>query len=149
MKVRGLFLKLILFFVILLVSVLATAGISTYYNQDRIYRGQIEENLENIVEYFSDLMQADGDEFVAYQNLMIECSDDVLFPADFDGDYRPAKRAFYEAFNSRFPGKALGKDIDYMELPKDIKVLYVTYKHEYWTHIFESSTEDFGVDYTY
>ncbi|WP_026651916.1 GGDEF domain-containing protein [Butyrivibrio proteoclasticus] len=141
--------KLMIFFIIMVVSVLLLAGLSTYANQNKIYRGECEQNLQHIVDYFSVLMQADGKEFIAYQDLMIELGGEINIPVDFDGDYHPAKVAFYDAFHSQYPNKTLVTEVDYMQMSRALKILYVTYKHEYWLHIFEEAQDCFDVSYTY
>lgn len=141
--------KLMLFFIIMVLSVLVLTGLSTYANQTKIYRGECEQNLQNSVDYFSVLMESDGNEFIVYQELMLDLGDEINIPVDFNGDYHPAKIAFYDAFNSQYPGKSLGTDVDYMSMSRALKILFVTYKHEYWLHIFEEAQNSFDVTYTY
>lgn len=141
--------KLFRFLTIMLVSVVIVAGISAFVNQNRIYRSECEKNLLNIVDYLANIMQTDGDGFKAYREFMLEYSDEIMIPLDYDGNYKPAEIAFHNAFNKEYPGKTVGVDIAYDDMSKDLKILYATYKHEYWLYIFESAREQFDVAYTY
>ena len=146
---HGLVEKLIIFFFILLISVLALTGFSAYFSQLSVYREQSEKKLQNTVTFLSELMRADGRDFIAYQQLSIALKDEINIPADFDGDYHEAKTAFYDAFNRKYPGKTPGEEVPYKSMPKKLQILYVTYRQEYWMHIFESTGENFDVIYTY
>lgn len=148
-KRRGLNQKLINFFIVLVLSILILTGLSAYASQMSVYREQSEAKLQSTVMYLSELLRTDGKEFVAYQNLFLEYYDKVDIPMDFDGDYHGAKNLFYDRYNELYPGKALGIDVDYSELPENLKILYVTYKHQYWLHIFETTRDMFGIIYTY
>ena len=147
-KRSGLASKLTYLFLILALSVLISTGLSTFLNHSSVYMKQNERRLMNIVDYLSKLAKIDGEEFIAYQNIMLEYSDEILIPHDFD-DYHPAKVAFYKAFNEQYPGKEPGMDIDYSDMTKELKILYGTYKHEYWLHVFENARDSFGIDYCY
>ena len=148
-KRQSLSLKLTYFFLILVLSVLVSTGLFTFVNQTSIYMKQNEQRLMNIVDYLSDLMKMDGEEFVAYQSAMLEYGDEILIPHDFDGNYHPAKVAFYNEFNNIFPGKIPGVDVKYTDMSKELKILYGVYKHEYWLHVFETARDSFGIDYCY
>lgn len=149
LKNKGLITKLIAFFVIMLLSILLMTGVSSYYGQMAVQRDAAERNLQNIVQYLATIMEADSAEFVAYQKLSIKVSDKVVVPTDFDGDYHPAKLEFYKKFNERYPGKGLGSDVAYEDMPEDLQILFVTYKQEYWLHVFEQTRDNFEVAYTY
>lgn len=148
-KRRSLSVKLTYFFLILVLSVLIATGLGTFLNQTSIYMKQNEQRLKNIVEYLAQLTLIDGDEFVAYQQIMLEYGDEIMVPFDFDGDYHHAKLKFYEAFNEVYPGKAPGIDVLYTDMPENLKILYGVYKHEYWLHIFEIARDSFEIDYCY
>ena len=148
-KRQSLSLKLTYFFIALVLSVLLATGISTFMTHSSAYMKQNEQRLMNIVDYLTRLMEMDGVEFVYYQAAMLEYSDEILIPYDFDGDYHPAKVAFYNAFDEIYNTKALGTDVTYDEMSKELKILYGTYKHEYWLHVFETARDSFGIDYCY
>ena len=106
---HGLVEKLIIFFVILVVSVLTLTGVSAYLSQMSIYREQSERRLQNTLIYLAELMSADGQDFLAFQRLSIALKDEINIPFDFDGDYHDAKTSFYDSFNREYPGKTPGK----------------------------------------
>ena len=141
--------KCIVFFFILVLSVLIMTGLSGYASQMSVYREQSEEKLQNTASYLAETLQQQDDEFVAYQKLFLEVYDKVLVPIDFDGNYTPAKNDFYKKFNEVYPGKSIGVDIQYSELTEELKILYVTYKHEYYLHLFNTVSEKYDVIYTY
>ena len=145
----GLVRKLINFFFVFVISVSLAAGIVSYVNLTNLYMEQCMHRLHGQVNYLADLMKADGQEFVAYQKLSLEVGDKVRIPIDYNRKYHPAEKAFYDKFNSEYPGKTLGIDVDYSELSEELKVLFVTYKHEYWLTVFEYCNKHFGVLYTY
>lgn len=146
---HGLVEKLIIFFVILVVSVLTLTGVSAYLSQMSIYREQSERRLQNTLIYLAELMSADGQDFLAYQRLSIALKDEINIPFDFDGDYHDAKTSFYDSFNREYPGKTPGKDIAYEDMSRNLQILYVTYRQEYWLHIVMSTSKNFNVTYIY
>ncbi|MBO6129112.1 MAG: GGDEF domain-containing protein [Pseudobutyrivibrio sp.] len=141
--------KSLFFAFIIVLSVLILTGLSGYASQMSIYREQSEEKLQNTATYLAETLGQQGDEFIAYQELYLEVYDKVLIPIDFDGNYIPAKNIFYEKFNEIYPGKSIGGDIQYSELTEELKILYVTYKHEYYMYIFNNIAEKYGIAYTY
>ncbi len=148
-KRRGLLRKLTIFFFIMVLSVSILAGLTTYVFQTNVYHDECEHDLQNLVKLLSELMASDGKEFMAYQEMTLEVGDKVKIPLDYDGDYRPAKALFYKRFNEIYPGKALGVDVDYEDFNEELKILYVTYKQEYWLHAYEVCKNNFGAVYTY
>lgn len=124
-------------------------GLSSYWSQSSIYTMESEQDLNEIVKYLAGMMAADGDEFVAYQEIMLTYGDQIDIPFNFDGDYHPAKIKFYQAFNKAYPGQSMGIDVKYLDMPEDLQILYGTYKHEYWLHVFEEVKYNFGAMYTY
>lgn len=137
------------FFLILVLSIIVMTGLSSYLSQSNIYKKQSEENLEQIVKYLSEMMSADGDEFIAYNEIMLKYGDKIRIPLSYDGNYHPAKIAFYEKYNTTYPGKSLGTDVDYLDMPEELQILYGTYKHEYWLHVFAQVKYNFDAIYTY
>ncbi|MBO6128702.1 MAG: hypothetical protein J6P79_07370, partial [Pseudobutyrivibrio sp.] len=130
-KRRGLKKKLISLYVLLVISVSILTGISSYTIQMSVYMAQYEEKLQNTVAYLADVLAEQGDEFIAFQELFLEVSDNVYVPMDYDGDYIDAKNEFYDKFSTEYPGKVIGKDVAYSDLSEELKVLFVTYKHKY------------------
>ena len=141
--------KSIVFFFIIVLSVLILTGLSGYASQMSVYREQSEEKLQNTAAYLAETLEQQGDEFIAYQELFLEVYDKVLIPVDFDGNYIPAKNEFYNKYSESYPGKSIGVDIEYSELTEELKILYVTYKHEYYLNIFNSLAEKYGIIYAY
>ncbi len=148
-KHGGLLSKLTKFFFIIVLSVSALAGLTTYVYQTSVYHKECEHDLQNLVELMAELMSSDGKEFSAYQEMALEIGHKVKIPIDYDGDYRPAKARYYQKFNELFHGKTLGVDVDYPDFTEELKILYVTYKQEYWLHAYEVCKNSFGAVYTY
>ena len=145
----GLVRKLTKFFIILLLSVSLLTGLTTYVYQRRIYMDECQHDLRTLVRILADLMSSDGKEFSAYQEMTLRLGDKVRIPIDYDGDYRPAKLAFYEKYNQTYAGKGLGSDVDYLDMSEELQILFVTYKQEYWLHTFDTAKKNLGAIYAY
>jgi diguanylate cyclase (GGDEF)-like protein len=136
-------------FAVLTILTLIATGIATYILQQRILEEQVSSNVSSLSEYLQKLIKADGEDFVYYQEYMLEHANEVLIPADFDGDYLPALDKYSQLFAQQYPGKTLGKDISFDELSDEVKNAFAVYTHEYWLFVFESAARTFDVEYTY
>ena len=147
-KTGSLIFKFAIIFIIFTVIAISLSAVITYIHQNDIYHKQCEERLHNISEYLEDLMVNDGEEFIAYQEYMIENSDKVLLPMDFDS-YLPAKREFERLFSEKYPGRTLFEDIEFDEISEDVQLAFAIYKHEYWLLTYEDARSALDVIYTY
>ncbi|WP_029231052.1 GGDEF domain-containing protein [Butyrivibrio sp. VCB2006] len=141
--------KLTRFFFVLVLTVSFLSGLTTYVLQSKVYKEECEQDLQTMVKLLADMMQSDRREFSAYQEIILKYGDEIRIPADYDGEYRPAKVAFYKLFNETYPGKVMGKDIDYLDMTKEVQILFAIYKQEYWLHAFETTKKNFGAIYAY
>ena len=148
-RAESLFIKFGTVFAVFTIVVLILGGLVTYKLQERIYEQRIEETVTHLTQYLQVLIKADGEDFVQYQDYILEHGEEVLVPYDFDGDYLPALEEYERLFSDRYPGKTLGTDITFDELSDDVKKAFAVYTHEYWLYVFESATRVFNVDYTY
>ena len=147
-KTESLLFKFAVIFIGFTVVMIGLSAVITYGNQTTIYLQQCEERLQNISQYLDLLIEAEGDEFIAYQEYMLENYDKVLIPKDFN-TYLPEKHEFERLFAEKYPGKTLFKDIQFDELSDDVQLAFAKYKHEYWYLTFEEARSAFDVIYTY
>ena len=148
-KTDSLLFKFAIIFIIFSLVTLLMSGFNTYYNQTNGYKRQCEENLQHIAAYLKELMMADGEDFVDFQNYFISHYDEVLVRHDFKDDYKPEQKKFETLFATKYPGKTLGVDIKFIELSDDIKKAYAAYRFEYWLNTFEKARDRFGIKYAY
>ncbi len=148
-KTDSLIFKFAIVFAVFTVVTLALTGVTTYVNQKSSYQKQCKENIGNICSYLESLIQSDAENFATLQNWWVKNQGAVLIPLDFDGDWRPAKKDFDRLFAKKYPGKALGVDIDFLSLDFDCQKAWAKWQFEYWLNVFESARPAFGVFYTY
>lgn len=148
-KTDSLLFKFGIIFLIFILVTLLTSGFNTYYNQNSFYKQQCEENIQRISAYLNELIKADGKDFLAYQKYILEHKDEILIPADFNGDWQPAQEHFENLFAEHYPEKTLHFDIQVEELDKETQIAYGVYSHEYWLSTFNKAKEAFGVAYVY
>lgn len=140
--------RMTIMFTIFFLVVLTSIGISTYVNQNRIVEEQTLDNMKDVCEYLENLMQLEGEDFIAYQEIFFERFTDISLPMDFTS-YRPYEKDFIKLFGERYPGKTLGKDVSFADLDDDVKDAYLLYKQAYWIQAFEEAVEPFDLTYTY
>ena len=148
-RTESLFFKFGMVFAVFTLVILIITGLATYKLQERIYEQRLEESVRQLTQYLQVLIKADGDDFVQYQTYMLEHSDEVLVPLDYDGNYLPAQEEYERLFADQYPGKSLGSDISFDELSVEVKNAFAVYTHEYWLYVFESAAKIFGADYAY
>ena len=148
-KTDSLLFKFAIIFMIFTLVTLLMSGFNTYYNQTNSYKRQCEDNLQNLAAYLKELLIAEGDDFIIFQNYFLEHYGEVRVPHNFSGNYQPEKTKFEKIFSTLYPGKTMGVDIKFSELSKEAKLAYVTYKFEYWLNTFEKARDSFGIKYAY
>ncbi len=134
--------------VIFLVVTTAVSGITVYRLQMNIYKELCADRIKGVGDYLTNLILADGEDFVLYSEYYAEHYDEIRIPLDFD-EYETARSTFMREFTKQYPGQSFGTDVPVVELPDDLKNLYFTYKQEYWLLIFEQARESFNLPYTY
>ena len=148
-KTNSLLFKFAVMFFVFAVIVIGLGGYITYHEQDRIYRGQCEEKIQNVSHYLSSLIKGDGEEFIAFRNYLVKHSEDIVLPVDFSSDYLDAQQEKDHLLATKYPGKTLGKDLDFEDLDDETLKAVTVYNYIYWTVVFEKARKDFGVIYTY
>ena len=129
--------------------VIGLGGYLTYREQDRIYRDQCEEKIQNVSHVLALLINADGEEFLAFRDYLIKHRGDIILSVDLPEDYLEAQQKKDHLLSTKYPGKTLGKDLDYDDLDEETYEAVTVYNYIYWTAIFKKVREDFGVIYTY
>ena len=137
-------------FLIFTVLTLLMSGLITFFQQSSIYKEQREESVQQLVSYLKDVIVEDGDDFLLYKNYIIEHRNEVKIPVDFTTEDVFSSREKYETlFAQQYPGKILGKDIQFDELSSEVQEAFVVYNHEYYLDLFEKARSAFNVIYTY
>ncbi len=137
----------LIFFNFTIVS-LIVSGFMTYVNQMETYTRMCRENSRRLGAYLTGLMEADGDDMIAYKELFMDNYRDIVIPPDFD-EYHTAWDKYEDVFSKTYPGMALDKDIPVSELSEEVRDAYFAYYHEYWVLTFEQAKEKFGQAYVY
>ena len=128
---------------------LMMSGFNTYYNQTNSYKQQCEDNIKHLATYLEELVSADGENFVNFQEYFLVHYEEILIPHDFAGDYQPEQKKFEALFASQYPNKTFGVDVKFSELSEEVKLAYTIYKFEYWLNTFEKARDSFGIKYAY
>ena len=145
---KSLLIHFALIFTIFSIVVLIICGVSTYANQTRIYKDQLTRNMQGIGDFICRMMQEDGVEFVAMQDYILEHTDDLRIPEDISG-WEEKEAEFFTRFHNEFPGRTLEVDMDYDELPDDLRVLCTTYNYQYWMNMIFDAMDEFDIEYAY
>ena len=145
---RGLSFWFTIIFLFFAAIVIVLTGFGTYYTQFRSYETRCEENIKNVGEYLSLMMQDEGANMERYQEYYLDHYRDMKIPYDFD-DYATAKKKFESMLAEEAPGKTLGVDIELDDLSDEVQEAYFIYTHEYWLKTFEEAREAFDLPYTY
>ena len=148
-KSKSLLYKFVGIFTAFTLAVVVAGTVSTYFLQMNTYRAQVQQNAHNLANYLQELIRADKQDFIEYQNCMMEYADRVKVPYDFDGDYLPAMAEYYAILAEEYPGMSVDDDIPFEELSDRAKIAFTVYTHEYWLNVFEKARDTFGARYTY
>ena len=148
-KTDSLLFKFAIIFTIFSLVTLTMSGLNIYYNQTNAYKQQCEDNIQHLAAYLKELMLADGENFVNFQEYFLAHYEEINVPIDFNGDYQPEQKKFEQLFDMQNPGKTLGVDIKFSELSDEVKLAYTTYRFEYWLNTFEKARDSFGIKYAY
>lgn len=140
--------KIIAVFLAFTIVTLSITGILIYSIQMGSYKRQCEINVRNVGEYLAGLMVRDGDRFIAYQDFYLEHYDEFNLPIDEDESLSyqiSAERMIIDSY----PGKVLGRDIDFEDVETELQLEYYRYYHMYWLLAFEEARTAFDLPYTY
>ena len=149
MKARtGLLFKFAAIFAVFGLVTLLMSGANIYYNETAAYKQQCEENLVNIGHALEEMLVADGENFLQYQEVFMKRHKDMRLRFDFS-DWHADKEKFDRMFAERYPGKVMGRDVRAMDLDDEMQLAYATYVHEYWLLTFEKIKAAHGIRYAY
>lgn len=144
----GLSFRLAVIFAVFFAVAIILSGILTYRNQMAIYRVQCEDSTRRIGVNLSSIIRQEGEDFAVFQREMMKYQNRVKVPLDFD-EYMTAQMDFYDDLSKSYPGRTFGVDLSYEELNEEQKQKYLVYNYEYWTLLFNQTTDDFGISCTY
>ena len=148
-KQTSLIKKFVIMVVVFGVISLAMNSIYTYISQTLSYHRESEESLKLITGYLDKCIEEEGEDFKEIRNYFAKHHDEMLVPADFDNNYKPAREEFEKIFTEEYPGKIYGTDIKFQDLSDRAKSAYVLYRYEYWMSLFRNVQDRFGLAFTY
>lgn len=148
-KSNSLLFRFVVIFIAFIMVVLVVCGLSTYFMQMNTYQDQVQQNAHNLANYLQELIKADKQDFIEYQNCVLKYNDRIKVPIDFDGDYLPAMAEYYSILAEEYPGMAVDDDIPFEDLSEKAKIAFAVYTHEYWLNVFEKARDTFGARYCY
>ncbi len=148
-KTDSLLFRFSVIFALFALMTLLMCGISIYYTHMNAYEHQCEENVKHVENYLEDLMKAEGQDFINFQDFFIANHERIYVPIDFDGNWQPARRKYEQMLQNEYPDKILGYDVQFDELSDEVKLAFATYKFEYWLSVFDDARDAFGLKYTY
>ena len=150
MKKQTLTFKFTLMFAAFTLLTLLISSFLSYMNQMKLYKTQREESIQYVADYLEQIVKLDGDDFLNFQNFFIANYKDFKIPKDFDENDVLLNRQIYESmFAKNYPGKTLGKDIEFDELSYDLKKAFALYRYEYYRIKFEQAAKSFNIAYAY
>ena len=127
---------------------LSLTGFITYVSQTRVYKKQSCEEIQSLGYYLKELILAQGEDFINYQQCYFDYYKDANIPYDFS-DTKEAEDQWLQTFSEEHPGKIFGKDITFEELSERARLAWFIKNHEYWLLTFESARAAFNIPYTY
>ena len=135
-------------YIALILLLLLVMGAVTYFSQMRIYKVQCEKNIRCVSEYLTQMMQAESEDLIEYQNYYMEHYDEMKISYDFH-DFTKAAEEFEADFVKQYPGKVFRRDIKPSELTGQAQLSYYCFRHEYWMQTFEEARDSFDLPYAY
>ena len=148
MKNRSLTFKFTLMFAAFTLLTLTISSLLSYANQINLYKEQREESIRYVASYLEEVLTSDGDDFAWWQEFFVKNYKDLNVPYNFGAnEIQQARHKYENLFSKAFPGKILGIDIAFNDLPKEIKAAYTIYKHEYYLDKFEQACKRFKLAY--
>ena len=144
MKKRNLTFKFSLMFATFTLVTLAISSILSYINQTNLYKKQREESIQYVANYLERRIVADGLDFLDFQKYFLAHSKELLIDPNFSQKNVDEDREIYEKlFAQAYPGATLDFEIDFDELPDEVKLAYTKYSFEYYMLMFEDAVKAF------
>ena len=140
--------RIIAVFLAFTIVTLSLMGILIYSIQMSSYKRQCEINVRAVGEYLAELMVRDGERFIAYQNFYLEHYKEFNLPIDED-ESLPYQISAERMIIDSYPGKVLGRDVDFADVETELQLEYYRYYHMYWLLAFEDARKAFDMPYTY
>ncbi len=149
MKIKSLAFKFGIIFTFFAVITIVISGIMTYLSQTESYHQECQILLKQISASIINRINDEGDEFKILKEYFEEHIEEVELSKDFKTDQFRARDAFYDYMAENFPEETLKYDPDFNVLDEEGKLLYVTWRMEYWFSVFFETADDFGLKYVY
>ncbi len=149
-KDKNLTFKFSLMFAVITITTLLITFLLSFFNQNKLYKKQKEESIQHIADFLQSRIVADGEDFIYFQDYFIPNYEKFKIEMDFNQNTVDNDREIYEKmFAEAFPGKVLGRDVNFSDFSDELKHAYSVYNFEYYTLMFEEAVRAFNIAYTY
>ena len=149
MKKKSLATKFGIFFFLFALLTIATSGFMTYLSQTENYHEECRALLKQITASLINRMKDEGDEFKVLTEYFEQHMDEIELTKNFREEQYTSREAFYEYIAETYPEMTLEYDPDFDLLDEKARLLYVTWRMNYWLSVFFETAEDFGLSYVY
>ena len=137
-KDKNLTFKFSLMFAVITITTLLITFLLSFFNQNKLYKKQKEESIQHIADFLQSRIVADGEDFIYFQDYFIPNYEKFKIEMDFNQNTVDHDREIYEKmFAEAFPGKVLGRDVNFSDFSDELKHAYSVYNFEYYTLMFE------------
>ena len=136
-------------FIIFALATIIISGVMTFYNQNVQYHEACIDNLKQLTDYLSDLIQSNGTEFITLKKWFSQHTKEVQIPKDFANELPKAQKKFTDYVKSNYPDKTFGADLSFDDLDFNAQKLYVNYRFNYWFNVFFNAKDSFNLSYVY
>ena len=148
-KKKSLMFQFGLFFTLFALLTIIVSSVMTYVNQTVSYHKECESSLRNITSHLSQLIKAEGAEFMYLTEYFDDHNEDLKIPREFTGDISASRREFYKYLSDNYPDSQFGDDLLFPALDEEGKRLYIKYRFEYWLSVFIQAADNFDLSYVY
>lgn len=145
---KGLLFKFAAIFSLFIIVTLTLTGVATYRNQMSVYRTQKLENLQLVSEHLANILTNSGIDFLQLQDYYVKNREKFLVPHNLSSS-EDSLESYERMFTAKYPGKILGKGIDFSQLDEETKLAYALYNYEFFLLSFENICKTFQLAYTY
>lgn len=147
-KTDSLIFKLLIVFLLITVIAVSMSGCITYRQEYRRYLKDCQDQIQAVSSFLCILVEEDSDEFPFFKDYLINHSDELYLPIDFDTDCSEAEYYFHTLLDRKFPDLEFGEDYSYEDFDKETSEACTIYNYLYWTDIFWKAEKTLNVPYT-
>lgn len=129
---------------------LVVSGFATYLHQSQIYQEQRQQTMLDLCDYMTELINVDGEDFVVFQDYIVENYEKIDIPIDFDNDdILEAADVYFDLLRKKNPEVAEVNADTFDQLDDEVKVAYTVYNYEYYMRMLHQARDKFKLTYVY